>query len=148
MMQDGTPMDTACGSPDYVAPEIVQNQEYDGSLVDAWSSGVILYTMLFGRLPFDEPNKSRMFKRIIRADYKIDQKILDSNVSSHALDLLSKLLCADPRQRLTPRAALQHPWFTSVSHLFSHLVDFDKFLVHQGINLKPKKKCHLDPDVM
>lgn len=72
VMKDSCMLTTACGSPDYAAPEIIQNIAYDGCQVDAWSCGVILYAMLVGRLPFDDPNQSKVFHNILHADYKID----------------------------------------------------------------------------
>ena len=76
MMQDGSSLKTACGSPDYAAPEIVEQKAYDGSKVDAWSAGVILYAMLYGQLPFDQANKSLMFQKVITGEFSFNDEIV------------------------------------------------------------------------
>ena len=48
MMRDGVSLHTSCGSMEYAAPEILEHQPYDGTKVDSWSAGVILYAMLYG----------------------------------------------------------------------------------------------------
>ena len=64
LMQDGDFMRTSCGSPNYAAPEVISGKLYAGPEVDVWSCGIILYVMLCGRLPFDDPFIPSLFKKI------------------------------------------------------------------------------------
>ena len=59
IMRDGISLETWCGSPDYAAPEILTKQIYDGTKVDSWSCGVILYILLFGMFPFSDNSRSK-----------------------------------------------------------------------------------------
>ena len=60
---------TACGSPCYAAPEMIAGQRYNGSQVDIWSCGVVLFALLSGYLPFEDPNTGKLYKKILAADY-------------------------------------------------------------------------------
>lgn len=64
---------TACGSPCYAAPEMIAGKRYQGLGVDIWSSGVVLYAMICGYLPFEDPVTSKLYKKIMRADYEIPE---------------------------------------------------------------------------
>jgi serine/threonine protein kinase len=64
LMKDGRLLKTACGSPNYAAPEIVSEQKYEGTSVDVWSCGVILYALLVGHLPFSEERVSLLYRKI------------------------------------------------------------------------------------
>jgi len=91
---------TACGTPGYVAPEVVRGQPY-GKEVDYWSIGIILYIMLCGFPPFydENNNNSNLFKQIKNCDYSFPSPYWD-NISESAKDLIKKILIADPTVRL------------------------------------------------
>jgi serine/threonine protein kinase len=97
---------TACGSPCYAAPEIISNEAYDPVMVDIWSSGITLFAMLCGFLPFDDESKTQLYEKIIACQFKIPR-----HVSHSAADLLSKILVRKVSDRLTIEQIKAHPWF-------------------------------------
>ncbi|KAJ3693202.1 hypothetical protein LUZ60_008682 [Juncus effusus] len=97
---------TTCGSPNYVAPEVLQNRGYDGSLSDIWSCGVVLYVILTGDLPFDEKNIALLSQKIMKGDVKIPKYL-----SPAAQDLLKKILDPKPISRLNITGIKAHNWF-------------------------------------
>ncbi|KAL1520547.1 hypothetical protein AB1Y20_022123 [Prymnesium parvum] len=97
---------TSCGTPNYVAPEVLGDKGYDGFMADVWSCGVILFVMLAGFLPFDEPSMSALFNKILRAEYAIPEWF-----SPGARDLLSKVLQPSPSARFSLAQIKSHRWF-------------------------------------
>jgi serine/threonine protein kinase len=100
---------TRCGTPSFVAPEVLKNAPYDQA-VDMWSIGVILYVLLCGYPPFSDQNQSELFRKIRMSNWKFRGDEWE-NVSDEAKDLIRGLLVANPIQRLTASQALQSSWF-------------------------------------
>ena len=107
-------MKTACGTPGYVAPEILNNKGYDSAAVDMWSTGVILYILLCGFPPFYEEELPALFDSILQARYDFPSPWWD-NVSMEAKSLVKKLLERDPKKRLTAEEAMQDEWINKAS---------------------------------
>ena len=101
-------MQTACGTPGYVAPEVLQAQGY-GPEVDLWSIGVIIYILLCGFPPFYHEELPELFEQIVSADFDFPEEYWDS-VSNEAKDFIKKLLVVKPSDRMTVDQALSHPW--------------------------------------
>lgn len=97
--------ETSCGSPHYVAPEVIGGDVYDGRCADVWSCGVILYALLTGNLPFDDPSIRNLLAKVRRAQFVMP------DVSDTLKDLLSKMLTKDPKNRITIRQIKEHPAF-------------------------------------
>merc|ERR1719233_2285359 len=99
---------TACGTPAFVAPEILRQEKYNAQ-VDMWSLGVILYTMLCGYPPFVEKNLPSLYKVIKSGKVKFDRRYWDK-VSPEAKDCVIGLLTVDAAKRLNPKTLLDHKW--------------------------------------
>jgi len=99
------------GYPAYVTPEVLLSRgaRYSGRAADLWSLGIILYTLLVGRYPFQDSGPFGLFTKIIRGHFAVPDF-----VSSRARCLIRNLLRRDPTQRLETGDILQHPWFTAV----------------------------------
>ncbi|KAJ3096585.1 calcium calmodulin-dependent protein kinase type 1G [Phlyctochytrium planicorne] len=108
---DDEVMRTACGTPGYVAPEVLKRQGY-GREVDLWSLGVITYILLCGYPPFYDQNNVELFKQIMAGRYEFDRPWWD-NISETAKDFIRRLLVLDPRQRFTAQSALAHPFIVN-----------------------------------
>ncbi|XWS17866.1 hypothetical protein CRYUN_Cryun33cG0105300 [Craigia yunnanensis] len=97
---------TQCGTPAYVAPEVLRKKGYDGSKADIWSCGVILYVLLAGFLPFQDDNMMQMYRKVFKAEFEFPPWF-----STESKRLISKLLVADPERRITIPAIMRVPWF-------------------------------------
>lgn len=101
-------MDTACGTLSYVAPEVLTMQGY-GQEADIWSIGVILFLILCGKLPFDGANHDDIINATIKAEIRVSPGVWNA-LSEEARDIIKKVLHKDPKERISARAALRHPW--------------------------------------
>jgi len=97
---------TTCGTPNYVAPEVLADEGYDGAIADTWSIGVILFVFLAGFLPFDEPTMAALFRKIQKADFSYP-----SWFSDEVKDLLGHLLIVDPKNRWDIPKIMTHSWW-------------------------------------
>lgn len=97
---------TACGSPCYAAPEMVAGKTYAGLPADIWSCGVVLFAMVCGYLPFEDPQTNVLYKKILNAEYSIPDF-----VSNDCRDLITRILTADPDKRLTIENIKAHSWY-------------------------------------
>jgi BR serine/threonine kinase len=97
--------ETSCGSPHYAAPEVVKGLQYDGRIADVWSSGVILYALLAGRLPFDDPSVRVLLSKVKSGKYVM------GNFDSQAQDLVGRMLVLETDRRIAIEEIKRHPVF-------------------------------------
>lgn len=111
---------------------MIAGKRYHGITVDIWSCGVILFAMVCGYLPFEDPNTGQLYKKILSANYQIP-----SFVSPECRDLIKKILDTDPRTRYTIPEIRDHPWYKQV-------VPSEKEGIIVGINQIPINNKVLD----
>ena len=105
---EGSTASTTCGTPGYVAPEVLQQQPY-GKECDFWSIGVVTFILLSGTPPFYEEDNFALFEQIKNCQYDFDVETWQV-VSDEAKDFIKKVLVADPKSRLNCQQMLEHPW--------------------------------------
>lgn len=106
-------LSTACGTPGYVAPEILKGDKY-GKEVDVWSLGVIAYILLCGYPPFHSSNQARLFELIKAGEFEFDEADW-KDISVDAKDLIARMLTVDPLKRMTTTQTLSHAWLVNTA---------------------------------
>ena len=101
---------TACGSPCYAAPEMINGESYMGLRVDIWSSGIVLFAMLCGYLPFEDSDNEILYKKITEGKFKTPNYLSES-----CKDFLHRILNVNPEKRYRISQIKNHPWFNMIN---------------------------------
>ena len=105
---------TPCGSPCYASPEMVSGQRYNGYMIDVWSTGIILFAMVCGYLPFEDNDNVILFAKILKCKIHYPK-----TMGSLTLDLMKKIITPDPKKRITLEQIKQHPFYLKGKDLFN-----------------------------
>ena len=108
-IKKGQLLKDSCGTPAFVAPEILLDEPYDPFPTDIWSCGVVLYAMITGFFPFRGINEAELHKSILNGVF-----VRTKDISNDLYDLLKKILEINPRNRISLEDILKHPWLADV----------------------------------
>ncbi|XP_042519073.1 CBL-interacting serine/threonine-protein kinase 12-like [Macadamia integrifolia] len=125
MRQDGL-FHTFCGTPAYVAPEVLARKGYDAAKVDIWSCGVILFVLMAGYLPFHDQNIMQMYKKIYKGEFRCPRWF-----SPELIRLLSRLLDTNPETRITIPEIMENRWFKKGFKHIKFYIDNDRLCSFQ-----------------
>ena len=129
-------MSTPCGSPCYASPEMVSGKKYNGLLIDIWSTGIILFAMICGYLPFEDEDNDILFEKILNCNIEYPDY-----VGELPLDLMEKILVNDPNKRINLNEIKEHPFFLKGKMLFNQKhPDFNNQKVIENIKLIIEEK--------
>ena len=109
-------LSTPCGSPCYASPEMVAGKKYDGMKIDVWSTGIILFAMLCGYLPFEDKNNDVLFDKILECKIEFPDFL-----SEDAKDLINKILVVDPEERITIKEIKKHKFYLKGKKFFDEI---------------------------
>ncbi|XP_075898801.1 serine/threonine-protein kinase H1 homolog [Nelusetta ayraudi] len=131
-------MKTTCGTPEYIAPEILVRKPYTNA-VDMWALGVISYILLSGTMPFEDDNRMRLYRQILKGKYSFSGEPWPS-VSNLAKDFVERILTVEPGKRLTAGQALKHPWIISMA-ASSSMKNLQR-CISQNLLKRASSRCH------
>ena len=106
-------LETPCGSPCYASPEMVCGNKYNGHMIDIWSTGIIVFAMVCGYLPFEDPDNDILFKKILKCKIKYPDYL-----SNMTINIMKKILVVDPLKRITLDEIKQHPFYLNGKAIF------------------------------
>ena len=106
-------LETPCGSPCYASPEMLSGNNYDGFKIDIWATGIILFAMLCGFLPFDHKDNDKLFLKILECKITYPKTL-----SKDAEDLIKKTLVPDPAKRIDIPTIKKHPFYLKGKEIF------------------------------
>ena len=122
-------LETPCGSPCYASPEMVGGNKYNGFFIDVWATGIILFAMLCGYLPFEDDNNDMLFKQILSG--KINYP---SHLSDLSKDLLNKIIETDPEKRIKIEEIKKHPFYLLGKKLYEKKFKKEKIKSSKELN--------------
>ena len=109
-------LSTPCGSPCYASPEMVSGNDYNGFCIDIWSTGIILYAMICGYLPFEDSDNDVLFRKISKCQINYPNAI-----SKNAKSLMKKIIVPDPQKRIKIHEIKLHPFYLQGKKIFQNL---------------------------
>ena len=132
-------LETPCGSPCYASPEVIKGMKYSGLAIDLWASGIILYSMLCGYLPFDDKSNDVLFRKILKCKIEFPQK-KSIVISENAKDLIKKILKPDPSKRISLDEILEHPFLIYGNKKYKERIKMDinkqdKLIIDYMVNM-------------
>ena len=109
-------LSTPCGSPCYASPEMVSGKKYNGFKIDIWSTGIILYAMVCGYLPFEDNDNEILFRKILECNLEYPD-----NLSDNVIDLMNKILVTKPERRINIEGIKKHPFYLQGKDIFEKI---------------------------
>ncbi|OHT09437.1 Myosin light chain kinase A [Tritrichomonas foetus] len=114
IMKENSLLSTCAGTPGFMAPEIIKSKGY-GAECDLWSIGVLAYFLLSGTLPFTSKVPFKLYQSICEGEYEYGEEF--DVISDEAKDFINQCIVVDPKERLTAKSALEHPWITNTGEV-------------------------------
>ena len=127
LMNDGDVVNEQCGTPAYIAPEIIRKKGYSGFKADVWSLGVLLYAMVYGAMPFKANNIDGLHEKILTRDCDLS----DTSVSPEAKELIEGMLTLIPEDRMSLDQVANHHWTQLPPVTQSTKQSLEPFVLHK-----------------